>query len=302
MRHVAGTVGAMLAILLALLAQSAVALWRALPEIEDTARAVYHSIAGVCRHTLAPTETEAISLAAFGLLLGVLWVLLRFAHFAFRWWRQTRRRLAPVLHARVTHWPADVTDVVSRLSLTSKLDLVDHAAPFAFCHGLLCPRLCLSTGLARIVTPAELEAVLLHEDHHRRRRDPLLLLITSALAHALFFVPMLRDLYARYDAVKEFDADAAAVHHQGGLEPMAGALYKVLSCTAVGPDLNAVAVGGLSVTERRIDHLFAPRRDDTPALSRRRLVASGLSLSAISLPLLALSAANMQPIVHACRF
>lgn len=300
MKHAAGTVAAMLAIVLALLALSAAALWQSSPEVEDAARAVYHAVTGACRHALAANRAEIFPLAALGMLVGVAVVLVRFTRDAVRRWHRTRRRLAPLLERRVAHWPAEVRGAAARLKLASNLDLVGAAVPFAFCHGLLHPRICVSTGLVHLLTPAELEAVLLHEDDHRRRRDPLLLLVTDALVHALFFIPVLRDLQARYDAVKEFDADAAAVHQHGGLEPIAGALYKVLSCPAAAPDLNAAAASGLSVTERRIDHLVAPHAGDVPPLSRCRLAASVLAVSAVSLPLLSLSVVHIQPLVHAC--
>ena len=301
MKHAACTVGAMAAIVFTLIAQSAVALWRSSPEVVDTARTVYHTVIGVCKHVFTVTATDAITLAAFGIVAGGLVVLLRFVQYAGRRWRQTRRRLALTLAARVAHWPPDLTAVAARLQLANRVDLVDDAAPFAFCYGLFSPRICLSTGLTRLLTPAELEAVLLHEDHHRRRRDPLVLLMTSALAHALFFVPVLRDLHSRFDAAKEFDADAAAVRRHGDVGPLAGALYKVLSYASAGPDLSAAIADGLSVTERRIDHLVGPHDTAAPPVSRRRLAMSALSLSAIAFPLLAVSAVHIQPLVHACR-
>lgn len=302
MRNAAGTLRVMFAIAVMLTVQAAVALWRAAPEVIDTGRAIFHALAGVCRHTLTPNETEGITLVAFGLIAGVTLVLARFARCAVSRWRRTRARVRLLLAARTAAWPAEMSGAAARLGMCDRIDVVSHPAPFAFCYGFLRPRICVSSGLAGLLTAAELEAVLLHEDHHRRQRDPLLLLLVGALAHALAFLPTLRDLQARYDAVKEFEADDAAIRQLGGPEPMAGALYKVLCNPLAGPDLAAVAVGGLSVTERRIDHLLAPRQDDVPGLSRRRLAVSGVTMGAISLPLLALTLANIQPMVHACRF
>lgn len=291
----------MLATVLALGGTVVAALWRTLPEMADTARAVYHSIAGICRHTFQATQTEGVALAASGFLVGFILVLLRFTRYTVRRWRWTRQRVRLLLTARVTRWPPHLAAAASRLGIADWLDVVHHPAPFAFCHGFLRPRICISDGLIELLTAAELEAVLLHEDHHRRHRDPLLLLITSALAHALSFVPTVPELHQRYDTVKEFDADAAAVSRLGGLEPMASALYKVLTSPAAGPDLGTAAVRGLTATERRIDHLVAPTRGDVPPLSRPRLAVSSLIVGFITLPALALIAANLQPIAHACR-
>lgn len=302
MRNASGTLRVMFTLVLLVAAQVVVALWRATPEIVDTGRAMYHAVVGACRHTFVANQTEAISITALALVVGVMIVLIRLARSLSHRSRRTRDHVRRLLDARMASWPADVTAAALRLGLTGHVDVIEHPAPIAFCHGFLRPRICLSSGLARLLTPRELDAVLLHEEHHRRRHDPLLLLVTGALAHALAFIPTLRDMQLRYDAVKEFEADAAAVDRLGGPGPMAGALYRVLTSPVAGPELTAVVVGGLSVTERRIDHLVAPRVDDLPGLSRRRLALSGLIVGALSLPALALTVATIEPIVHSCRF
>lgn len=302
MRSACGPLRVMFAIAAVLATQAAFALWRATPEIADTFRAIYHSVAGLCRHTFVTNHTEVVTFAALATLCGVLLVLARFAWHLVSQWRRTRAGVATVMSVRANPWPAAVAETAARTGVAGHVDVVDHPAPFAFCYGFFRPRICISSGLAMLLTSAELEAVLLHEEHHRRRREPLALLVSRALAHALFFIPILRDLQARYEAVKEFDADDAAVRFHGCREPMAGALYKVLTCPAASPNLGTAAVGGLSVTERRIDHLVTPQCGDVPRLSRRRLAVSGLTLSLISLPLVMLAVANVQPMVHACRF
>lgn len=302
MRNAASTLRVMFAITVVLVMQAAVALWRAYPEIADTGRAVYHSLAGICRHTLTVNQTEGITFAALALVAGVALVLVRFLRSGVGRWRHTHGQLRMLLTTRTAAWPAEVSSAAARLRICNRVDVVDHPAPFAFCYGFIRPRICISDGLIRLLSAVELDAVLLHEDHHRRRRDPLLLLLTGALAHALAFLPTVRDLQMRYDAVKEFEADDTAIQQLGGSEPMARALYKVLSSPVAGPDLAAAAIGGLSVTERRIDHLITPGQDDVPGLSRRRLVLSGVIMGVISSPVLALTLTNIQPMVHACRF
>lgn len=302
MRSAASAVGTMLAIAAVLLVQAAAAVWHSLPAIEDTARAAYHSLAGICRHTFAANPTEIVTVTALLVLVGVTMVLVRFAHDAARRWRGTRGRVRLLLRQRSMCWPAELTAAAMQLGLKDHIDLVRHPASFAFCYGYVRPRICVSTGLVDLVTALELKAVLLHEDHHRRRRDPLFVLITHALSHALFFIPILRDLQARYDTRKELAADAAAVRQLGSVGPMAGALYKVLSCPLAGPEPEAVALAGLSVTERRIDHLTTREHDADPSIPRHRLLTSSMASASISLLLIALAAANLQPIIHACRF
>lgn len=123
--------------------------------------------------------------------------------------------------------------------------------PLAFCAGLLRPRVYVSTGAIDALSPPELEAVLAHEAHHVRCRDPLRIVIARVLADALFFLPVLRDLAARYEALAEIAADAAAVRRHGGdRSPLAGALlaFDERASSAV-----------VAIAPERVDHLLGQR-------------------------------------------
>jgi hypothetical protein len=92
----------------------------------------------------------------------------------------------------------------------TRVAVFDATRPQAFCAGFLRPRIYLST--AAVALPGEqLHAIVAHERHHLSRRDPLRLLVARALSEALFFLPALRRLTARYEAVAELAADEAAV-------------------------------------------------------------------------------------------
>src|SRR5206468_1743628 len=73
--------------------------------------------------------------------------------------------------------------------------------PEAFCAGLACPRVFISTAAARRLSPNELDAMVAHEAHHAQRREPLRLLLIGVLCDALFFLPALRDAQRRYAAL-----------------------------------------------------------------------------------------------------
>jgi hypothetical protein len=103
--------------------------------------------------------------------------------------------------------------------------LIDAATPMAFCAGWLQPRIYVSTAALEHLSDRELQAVLAHEQHHRALRDPLRLAISRALSQALFFLPILQPLHARYDDLAEQTADAAAVRALGGAAaPLATAM------------------------------------------------------------------------------
>lgn len=126
--------------------------------------------------------------------------------------------------------------------------IFEDLRPRAFCAGLLCPHIYLSSGAVQTLAGAELEAVLAHEAHHARLRDPLRVLIARVLGDALFFLPALRRLAERYAALAELAADSAAVEARGR-RPLASAL---LTFEAADP-----AVVGIA--PERVDHLLGDR-------------------------------------------
>jgi len=94
--------------------------------------------------------------------------------------------------------------------------VIEDARPLAFCAGLLRPRIYLSTGALARLDERALSAVLDHERHHARRRDPLRLAAARVLGESLFFVPGLRELARRQQALAELSADESAVHAAPG--------------------------------------------------------------------------------------
>jgi len=151
-----------------------------------------------------------------------------------------------------------------------RVRLLDDPRPHAFCAGLLRPRVYLSTGAWAALTPSELRAVLVHEEHHVRQRDPLRLLLAQVASEALFFLPIMRRARRRYADLAEIAADEAAVSSTGGPGPLAAAMLRF--------DQHAAA-GAVGIAPERVDHLFGehPRWE----LSASVLAGAGLSLLGI---------------------
>ncbi len=191
-------------------------------------------------------------------LAGLLFsLMLSYALFTvWKTWRATQRLLQTTQTVRLPLSPV-IASLANRLNLTDALLIVPDCAPFSFCYGLWCPRICLSLGLIDLLTEAELEAVLRHEAYHLRRREPLRMAIALCLSRFFFFVPLLTELHDRYLTEKELAADAAAVALTSRAA-LAGALYKLTTIKQpfVLPSLATVA--GLSVTAQRVDRLVAP--------------------------------------------
>lgn len=164
--------------------------------------------------------------------------------------------------------------------------VIDSAAPQAFCAGYLRPRIYLSRGSLKRLAAGELEAVLAHERHHARRRDPLRLLLARALADALFFIPLLRRIGERYEALGELAADEAAVRRLERPGPLASALIKFGDA---GPERAPV----LAIAPERVDHLMGD--PEAARWQLPRLLTAGGALALLGLGLLFLLSWQLDP-------
>ena len=168
-------------------------------------------------------------------------------------WRTSRRlatfeTVAPADKLKAAMDAADVIDVRC---------LVDLQA-LAFCSGALKPRIYVTTGLLRLLTVPELEAVLRHEEHHRQGRHPLLRSLLSAATDVMFFFPVLGWLAGRILDDAELAADRAAIRRLGH-QTVAAALWRVGTPTIRAPG-QATAFGG--AVELRTAQLLG---DELPA-------------------------------------
>jgi Zn-dependent protease with chaperone function len=122
------------------------------------------------------------------------------------------------------------------------------AQPHAFCAGLLRPRVFLSHGAVELLDARELDAVVAHERHHANSRDPLRLACGRVLADALFFLPAVRAMVERQQALAELGADEAAVlDGDGDGSALASAM------------LSFSAGEGVGIDPERVDHLLGAR-------------------------------------------
>ena len=249
----------------------------------------YRMVTGICAHGLSVSDEHLLGLAAIGITVLLCTGVGRGAFLGARLWWRTEQRLGHLLTQRLDRPSADLAHAGAAIAFHDMVDVVDDARPLALCYGLRCPRVCISTGLITLLSPLELEAVLLHEHHHRLQYEPLRMLIAETMATTLFFAPLLQELLGRYLVLKEVEADHAAVTTQGTVGPLAGALYKILNQTSMDDRWAALLVGSISPTGQRIDYLLTPETSRLAPLSRLRLcisLVSGAAFLAL-LPLLA---------------
>jgi hypothetical protein len=212
---------------------------------------------------------SGIALVGSGVLFNRLWKTFRF--------------MAQVDTASAVKAPDRLGPIVGALGLSADVVVVATEVPVAFCFGLLRPRICLSTGLAEILSDQELGAVLLHEDYHRQRRHPLHSLLADVLAAVLFFVPAARELRDLFLTAVELEADRHATRAVGR-PALAGALHKMLTHPLASrfSQAGAAAIRGLSPTQARLDQLLS-ERPPTLRLSTGCLMASAAVLTLMCL-------------------
>jgi peptidase M48-like protein len=201
----------------------------------------------ICQQILGPVLTALLAVAVLGVVRG-------------------SRAAARELRARPRPPSIGEVDVAG-----TRVAVVRDDAPRAFCAGYLRPRVHLSDGALACLTEDQLRAVVAHEAHHARRRDPLRLLVARVLGEALFFLPAVRRLAARYEALAELAADEAAAR-----ETDAATLASALLAFGEDP-ARGVVVG---VSPERVDHLLGER-------PRWRVPLAALSLAACALAFVA---------------
>jgi Zn-dependent protease with chaperone function len=173
-----------------------------------------------------PFELTAVTVVAASALLAAAGAV-RAAVLAARGGRALRRLLGTARRPL----PAPVRAAAEPLGVAGLVDVVGTADAFAVTHGLLRPRILLSTGLVAALDPAELSAVLAHERHHLRRRDPLRLLAARVLAGYGWYLPLLNWYTRRLAVRRELAADRAATTSTG-VAAVAGALLKLADLPA----------------------------------------------------------------------
>jgi beta-lactamase regulating signal transducer with metallopeptidase domain len=160
--------------------------------------------------------------------------------------------------------------------------LVDAADSFSFVYGVMTPRVVVSRGLLERATGRELRAVLEHEGYHVRNVDPLKAAIVRVLSEALFLLPALSSLRARYLAGRELAADRHAVT-ACGRGSLAGALLKVVRGPDWSEQAGAAAISSPELLDVRLIQLETGCEPKPEALDTKSIVLSlgGVALFAV---------------------
>ncbi len=143
--------------------------------------------------------------------------------------------------------------MVGDLELGRRVVVTQDRTAYAFCAGLVSPRVYLSAGLLAILTPLEIEAVLRHEARHLKHGDPLRLFVADLVRVLFSPFPAISTLIDRARICVELAADRSALEVVP-VDVLASALVKV--ARAANSPAPSFGVAGLTPTEARIDALL----------------------------------------------
>ncbi|MEV6130761.1 M56 family metallopeptidase [Streptomyces violaceusniger] len=165
-----------------------------------------------------------------------------------------------------------VLDMVGRRSAHWHATVLDHDTPAAYCLPGRRPRIVVSAGALRLLSPAQLESVLEHERAHIAGRHHLALAATEAFARAFRWLPLAREAKAQTALLLEMAADDRALRRHPR-EALVSALYAMAAGHAPG---GAFSVGGPDAVAR-LRRMLDARRRPHPAL-RGLVVAAALAV------------------------
>ena len=239
------------------LVQAAITGW---PSLAET---VCRSVAGTaCAPTLYKSAAFELALGAAALLGTVTAAVL-----AWRYGRSVQRA------RRQTRAHAEAARMTGRsLPGAGPAMVLDAREPVAYCVPGRPAAIVLSSGALAVLDPAQLTAVLAHEQAHLAGRHHLLTGLTRALSACFPGVPLFARGAEEVSRLAEMRADDAAVRRSG--RP---ALITALLAMGTGTAVPAAALGAATcAVASRVQRLLDPP-------DRTRLVRYGLALAGVTL-------------------
>lgn len=150
-----------------------------------------------------------------------------------------------------------LTDLFIALKLVNKIIILQDDKPFAYCFGILNPKIFITTGLIAMTDKKELEIVLRHEKYHLEHRDSLILLLAMFVESLFPFLPTIKDIIRIYKTDRELLADQAAIKEETDKRSLSSVLTKLLQYESVTIPVLAPAIADLDTLETRIKSLLS---------------------------------------------
>lgn len=143
-----------------------------------------------------------------------------------------------------------------KYQLKDKTIVIRDNKPFAFCFGLVHPKIYISTATLAIATRQELEAILIHERYHLQKNDPIIVLLISTVKSLFPFIPLFSDFLKSFQIEQELKADQEVIRVVGSAKPILSILKKLLQTSSHAPAF-APAFASRETLEPRIKALVS---------------------------------------------
>lgn len=98
---------------------------------------------------------------------------------------------------------------------------------FVFTHGLLNPRIIISSTLMKKLSRKEFQTIILHEKMHTMSLDPLKKLIVKFINNSMFGLFGMNYLLKQYEQLTELAADEFAIRKVESTKPLLSSIYKI---------------------------------------------------------------------------
>ncbi len=172
-----------------------------------------------------------------------------------------------------------LAQITNLLGITGQIEEIKSNEPTIFCYGLIKPKICVSSKVVDLLSPSELQAVLLHESQHMISYEPARLLVIKFI-NTFRFIPGIKNLTKKYLSFSELAADELATNNFTEKIDLARAMSKILALEEKTTLQSGMALSYFSlITEDRIRVLS--ENDFIPTFKHELIkVAFGITVAA----------------------
>lgn len=142
------------------------------------------------------------------------------------------------------------------VSINNNFIVINSSKPFAFCFGIINPKIYVSNKLIQILSKRELKSVLLHESHHLKKHDTTTLLFATVFESLTPYFPFIKDMVRHYRIERELMADQFAILESGGDKDLINVLKKLLKYKPQFSFAGIPAIAEIDTLEPRINKLI----------------------------------------------
>lgn len=142
------------------------------------------------------------------------------------------------------------------IDINNNYIVINSPKPFAFCFGIIKPKVYVSNKLEKLLTKKELKVVIAHENYHLKNHDTITLSLASVFESLLPYFPIITDVIRHYRIERELMADQFAILESGGNKNLISVLKKLLKYKPQFSFAGIPAIAEIDTLEARINKLI----------------------------------------------